>query len=194
MKRERDLYRWLVTGVMAASAMALCHAEARADMNGVLSFDAALVESLDDENLADSQGFGATMNIIGRRTPVRMSIGGFAALGRPDGDKNMRDIYDVHFDVGLNPETRKRKALVPFVSVGIDFLYVNTRAANDTGAGTSAAGMTMGMNARGGVFGFLGERWVYHASASYIGAVVPGTGEGLDGLVFQVGLGKTLFQ
>lgn len=183
-------YRIFAACAIAACAVFAGASEARADVNGVLSFDAALVESLDDDNLADSQGFGATMNIIGRRTPMRMSIGGFAALGRPDGDKNMRDIYDIHFDLGLNPETKKRRPVVPFVSVGVDFLYVNTRAAD----GASAAGMTMGMNARGGLFGFLGKRWVYHASLAYIGAVVPGTGEGLDGLVMQIGLGKTLFQ
>jgi hypothetical protein len=189
------LYRIFAACLIAAGAVAAWSSDACADVNGVLSFEAARVESLDDDNLADSQGLGATMHVVGRRTPMRMSIGGFAALGQPDGNKDMRDIYDIHFDLGLNPETRNRWPLVPFVSVGVDFLYVNTRMGDGTPAGsTSAAGMTMGMNARGGFFGFLGERWVYHASVAYIGAVVPGTGEGLDGLVVQLGLGKTLFQ
>ncbi len=30
----------------------------------------------------------------------------------------------------------------------------------------------------------------YHASVEYLGAVVPGTGEGLDGVILQLGLGK----
>ena len=163
--------------------------DAQADPHGVLSFDGTYISSTDPDNMTDSRGFGAAMRIVGKREPYNIEVGGFAALGQSDGQRLMRDVYDIHLNVGLNRPSRKRRLLIPFVSVGIDFLYVATRSPE----GQSAAGMTMGMNARGGLFGFLAKDWMYTANVSYIGAVVPGTGAGLDGVVFQVGIGKRLF-
>lgn len=162
---------------------------AAAGVEGVLTFDGAFVATPDAERFTDARGAGMTMRVFGKREPFNLQVGAFAALGRPASDRLMRDIYDVHLSMGLNPPTKKSRLLVPFASLGVDFLYVSTRAPD----GNRAAGMTMGLDLRGGVFGHITEDWMYTATAAYIGAVVPGTGEGLDGLVFQVGIGKRLF-
>ncbi len=171
-------------GLVAAMA-----GRAAAGADGVLTFDGAFVLSPDGDRLSDSRGFGAHFHAVDRRDPFLLSIGGVAAIGEADGDKAMRDIYDIHFNFGFKMGSRKHKLLLPFASLGVDFLYVGTRQTD----GSRAAGMTMGLNVRGGFMGYLGDNWMYHAGASYIGAIVPGTGEGLDGLVFQVGVGKKLF-
>jgi hypothetical protein len=36
----------------------------------------------------------------------------------------------------------------------------------------------------------LTESWIFRASGSYLGAIVPGTGDDLGGLVLQAGIGK----
>lgn len=169
--------------------LVLFAAEAYAEPDGVITFDGLYVVSTADELLNDSRGMGASMRVLGGDEPFNLELGGFAALGVADGLRAMRDIYDVHVNLGLSAPTKKRRLVVPFVSVGIDFLYVSTRAPD----GASAAGMTMGMNAKGGVFGHITRNWIYTANVSYIGAVVPGTGAGLDGLIVQVGIGKRLF-
>lgn len=175
--------------LFATSLLVVTTTDARADVDGVLTFDGIHVASTNGELLNDSRGMGVAMRVLGKREPFNMEVGAFGAIGLSDGQRAMRDIYDVHVNFGLNPPTKKRRFMVPFVSVGINFLYLSTR----TPDGTSASGMTMGMNAKGGIFGHITDDWIYTANVSYIGAVVPGTGEGLDGMVFQVGLGKRIF-
>ena len=177
-------------GLLAAASIALLAPnEALAGSDGFITFDAVHVASTNNAQLNDSSGLGATMRVLGGREPFNLDIGAFAAIGRSDGQRAMRDVYDIHVNFGLNPPSKKRRLVVPFVSLGLDFLYVSTRAPE----GPSASGMTMGMNARGGIFGSLSKEWMYIANVSYIGAVVPGTGQGLDGLIFQIGVGKQLF-
>lgn len=187
---QHHLSRGTLVGALAA--LALCYlpaTDAHAGADGVLTFDGIHVASTNDELLSDSRGLGASMRVFGTREPFNLELGAFAAIGKGGGERAMRDIYDVHVNFGLNPPTKKRRLIVPFVSVGLDFLYVSTR----TPDGASASGMTMGMNAKGGIFGYITDDWIYTANVSYIGAVVPGTGEGLDGVIFQVGFGKRLF-
>lgn len=180
----------LLALLAAISLPVVSGADAHADdVDGVITFDGLYVASTNSELLNDSRGMGASMRVLGAGEPFNMEIGAFAAIGMADGQRAMRDVYDIHLNMGLNAPTKKRRIAVPFVSIGLDFLYVNTRAPD----GTSAAGMTMGMNAKGGLFGYITKNWIYTANVSYIGAVVPGTGAGLDGLIFQVGLGKRLF-
>lgn len=177
----------------AACAIALClcvfAGDARADVDGVLTFDGISVISTDPDRLTDARGMGASMRVFGTSEPFNITMGGFAAIGTKDDTRQMRDVYNIDINLGLNPPTKKRRIAVPYVSVGVNFLYVATRSPE----GTSAAGMTMGMNAQGGLFGYLTKEWIYSAGVKYIGAVVPGTGEGLDGVIFHVGVGKKLF-
>ncbi len=181
--------RLLSTMLAALLASIIGLGDTHADVDGVITFDAVSVVSTDPDHLSDSRGLGAAMRVLGSREPFNMTVGAFAAIGKPDANRRMRDIYDISLNIGLNPPAKKRRLAIPFVSVGLDFLNVSTRE-ND---GSNAAGMTMGMNARGGVFGHLGKSWMYSASVTYIGAVVPGTGEGLDGVTLHVGIGKKLF-
>ncbi len=174
----------------ASAAMAGYFApSARADV-GVVTVNAVKVTSTDSERMSDGRGLGAEMAVVCGCDHMFFVFGGFASIGeRENSDvgpsKLSRDIYDVHLNMGFTPAT-KRKRLSPFISIGVDFLYTNTHLLDDS----SAAGVTMGMNARGGVFGSIGKDWFYHASVEYLGAVVPGTGEGLDGVIVQLGLGK----
>ena len=69
-------------------------------------------------------------------------------------------------------------------ALGLDVLSITTRTKTETMRGT-----TLGISAQAGFMGRIGDRLMYRASATYIGAIVPGTGDALDGLVFQVGLG-----
>ena len=57
--------------------------------------------------------------------------------------------------------------------------------------GETLRGTTLGVNAHAGLMGKVTGQWVYRASATYLGAIVPGTGDDLGGLVLQFGLGRT---
>ena len=80
--------------------------------------------------------------------------------------------------------TKGLRALL--VELELDVLYMTTRVPD----GDSARGTTLGLNAQAGFMGFLGKTWVYRVSGSYLGAIVPGTGDDLGGLVLQAGIGK----
>jgi len=38
--------------------------------------------------------------------------------------------------------------------------------------------------------GYLTDRWIYRVNGAYLGAIVPGTGDDLGGLVLQAGISK----
>ena len=108
------------------------------------------------------------------------SIGAFAAMGAAGTDQR-RDVLDVHMQIGLKAE---RKTLAPYASVGLDVLQITTHRMDTTLRGT-----TLGLSAQVGVLGTAGDKLMYRASAGYLGAIVPGTGEDLGGWMLQIGVG-----
>jgi hypothetical protein len=161
--------------------------DARADEDVGMVIDATMIKPLgEDGQVTNSSGFGGELRMLPHRDCFTMSIGGFFGLGLQEEGRTARDIYDFHFNAGLKSERSRGKHLIPFVSVGLNVLFMTTHEP----AGGEYRGTTLGLNARAGLMGYLSERWVYRASASYLGAIVPGTGDDLGGLVLQVGVGK----
>jgi len=177
---------------LALAATALAAAPARAGgEQGYLMIDSTLVKPLGERGrVSNSMGYGGEVRMLDNRDMLTVSLGGFVALGQREDGKNLRDIYDLHLNVGFKPEGTKRSLLIPFLSIGINVLGMETRDEKGT---NPLRGTTMGMNARAGIMGHLGDEWLYRVSASYLGAIVPGTGDDLGGLVLQVGVGKAIF-
>jgi hypothetical protein len=140
----------------------------------------------DKGRISDSYGWGAEVRVV-PDDPITMSFGGYAALGRHDGGKDMRDVYTFGYDVAWQPG-KHDTVLRPFLGVGLDVLWVNSRFADGS---APLRGTTLGVHARAGAIHSLSRRWLLQVSASYLGAIVPGTGDDLGGLVLQAGLGKT---
>ncbi len=134
--------------------------------------------------VADSYGWGGEVRIVPDE-PMTMSFGGYAVVGQPDGGKQMRDVYSFVWDIGWQPGGLK--PFRPFLGVGLDVLWVTSRV---PGA-DDLRGTTLGLHARTGVIHAISKRWLVQVSASYLGAIVPGTGDDLGGLVLQAGIGKT---
>ena len=178
-------------GAIVVAAGALSAAPARADEQGFVMIDSTLVKPLGERGgVSNSLGYGGEFRVLDNRDMLTMSLGGFVALGQREDGQSLRDIYDFHVNVGIKPEHTRRSALIPFVTIGIDVLGMETR---DAKGRDPLRGTTLGVNARAGLMGHLGRKWLYRASASYLGAIVPGTGDDLGGLVLQVGLGRAIF-
>lgn len=170
----------ILTGVLSSPAFA-------GGDEVALVVDGTLIEPLaEDGRVSTSLGHGAEIRFMPNREPVTVSIGGYYALGQLDGDKTMRDIYDFHFDVGFKKERSRDKILIPYISVGLDILHMTTRIPDDA----THRGITVGLNAQAGFLGHISKNWVYRVSGTYLGAIVPGTGDDLGGLVLQAGIGK----
>lgn len=174
---------------LAATALAAAPARAGGE-KGFVVIDSTLVKPLgEDGRVSNSHGYGGEFRMIDDREMLTMSIGGFVALGQNEDGKTLRDIYDFHFNVGLKPERTKKSLLIPYLSLGLNVLGMETR---DEKGSNPLRGTTMGLNARAGFMGHIGGDWLYRVSASYLGAIVPGTGDDLGGLVLQVGVGKVI--
>ncbi len=173
--------------LLATAAVALLAHEARADDGVGMMVDATLIKPLgEDGTVTNSQGAGAEIRMLPRREPMTLSIGGYYALGQPSVAQTARDIYDFHFNVGFKPERSKGSKLIPFLSIGLDVLFMNTHQPD----GAHYRGTTLGINAAAGFMGFLSDRWIYRVNGAYLGAIVPGTGDDLGGLVLQAGIGR----
>lgn len=173
--------------LLATAAVAMLAGEARADDGFAMMVDATMIKPLgEDGTVTNSQGAGAEIRMLPKREPMTMSIGGYYALGQPSMPKTERDLYDFHVNVGFKPEHSKRSKLIPFLSIGLDVLFMNTRLPD----GASYRGTTLGINAAAGLMGYLTDRWIYRVNGAYLGAIVPGTGDDLGGLVLQAGIGK----
>jgi hypothetical protein len=184
------------TIVLAHAALftaALVH-EAHADEAAALIIDATVIQPLGEEGrVSESDGLGGELRFMPDDECLTMSIGGYGAIGQPNGDKTMRDIYDFHFNVGLKRERTREAHLIPYATLGLDVLYMATHEPDGEGAAMrTLRGTTLGVNAQLGFLGHIGSGFVYRASASYLGAVVPGTGDDLGGLVLQIGIGKLM--
>lgn len=157
---------------------------------GFLEFDGTLIKPTgEDGTVSDSIGYGAELRMLDNREVLTLGIGGFYGIGQEDGGKTMRDVYDFHFNIGIKPEGTRDSMLIPFMEIGLNVLAVTTREPK----GDIVGGTTLGLNARAGFMGHIGDKWLYRASASYLGAIVPGTGDDLGGVVLQVGVGRILF-
>lgn len=158
-------------------APSLAHAD---DEETALVLDATLLAPRAGIH-AGATGMGAELRFFPDDECMTGSIGGFAVVGQP-GTDTRQDVLDVHFQIGMKPENAKR--LVPYASLGIDVLHVTTHTMGETFRGT-----TLGVSGQAGLLGRLGDKWMYRASAGYLGAIVPGTGDDLGGLVLQLGIG-----
>lgn len=159
--------------------------DARADDAAAIVVDTTLLQSpADRDTIADSAGAGVELRFLPDDEMMTGSIGGFAAIGQRDGGKTRRDVYDFHFSIGMKPEDTEGKVAIPFAALGLNVLSITTRTKTETMRGT-----TLGISAQAGVMGHIGDRLVYRASATYLGAIVPGSGDALGGLALQVGLG-----
>jgi len=158
---------------------------------GFLVVDSTMLKPIgEDGEVSNSLGYGAELRMMDTREVLTMSIGGYYALGQLDGEKTMRDVYDFHVNIGVKPEHTSGDMLIPYLTIGLDVLAMTTRIPK----GDEYKGTTLGLNASGGVMGHLGDTWLYRASVSYLGAVVPGTGDDLGGVVLQVGFGRAIFE
>ncbi len=158
----------------------------------VIEIDGALVSPLMKKGtVSDSVGNGAEMRVLFNGDPMTLMVGGFYAIGRPDGDKGQRDVYDFHFDFGYEAKRARGAAFLPFLAVGLDVLNMTSRPAA-TMTGPTFRGTTIGFNARLGVQGFFAKSWFYTVNATWLGAIVPGTGDDFGSVVLQAGIGIEL--
>jgi len=170
---------------------ALLATEARAGgEQGFLVIDSTLVKPLGENGrVSNSLGYGGEFRMLDNREVLTLSVGGFVALGQHEDGKTLRDIYDFHFNVAFKPERTRHSMFIPFLGVGLNVLGMETREDK----GDPLRGTTLGLNARAGFLGHIGDDWLWRVSASYLGAIVPGTGDDLGGLVLQVGFGRAIF-
>jgi hypothetical protein len=126
-------------------------------------------------------GIGAELRFLEGHDVMTGSIGGFATVGS-EGGPSRQDLLDVHFQIGIKPEHAAH--LAPYLGVGLDVLHVTTHTMD-----ADYRGSTLGVSAQGGVIGMLGDKFMFRATAGYLGAIVPGTGDDLGAWVLQVGVG-----
>src|SRR5688572_23626267 len=161
---------------MRASAIALLlvilGSTAHADEGASLVVQGTMLAPIGEKGrVSDSYGWGAEIRVV-PDDPITMSFGGYAVIGRPDGGKEMRDVYSFAYDVAWQPG--RSSSLRPFLGCGLDILWVNTRFPDSDDA---LRGTTLGLHARAGVIHPLSKRWHMQVTASYLGAIVPGTGD-----------------
>lgn len=157
---------------------------AHADQDEVaLVVDATMLYPKD--GYAESTGAGAEIRFLVDREPFTMSLGGFAAVGQQARNERGRDVLDVHFQAA--GKLGGWRSIAPYAGLGLDLLHVTTHV-----PGAELRGTTLGVSAMGGFVGAIGDRLVWRATAGYLGAIVPGTGDDLGGLVLQLGIGARL--
>lgn len=130
---------------------------------------------------AGATGLGVELRFVPDDECMTGSIGGFAAIG-DEGAPMRRDVLDVHFQVGFKPERDGK--IAPYIGLGLDVLHVTTHEMD-----RSMRGTTLGISAQAGVLGPIGDTLIYRATVAYMGAIVPGTGDDLGGVMLQLGLG-----
>ena len=151
-----------------------------ADDEGAILVDATQILPRSGRH-AGGTGIGAEMRFFEGHDVMTGSIGGFATIGA-EGGPSRQDLLDVHFQVGMKPEHAAHFA--PYLGLGLDVLHVTTHTMDHDYRGT-----TLGISAQGGVIGMLGDKAMFRATAGYLGAIVPGTGDDLGAWVLQVGIG-----
>jgi hypothetical protein len=99
-----------------------------------------------------------------------------------------RDVMDVDFNVGVL--FCECESIAPYLGVGLDILHITTHEPT-----RSVRGSTIGLSGHAGLMGRLGDDddgWIWRASAQYLGAIVPGTGEDLGGVTLSIAIGKRI--
>lgn len=170
----RLLLSTVVTALLVVPAPALA-----GDDSAAIIFDATKIMPRGGVH-AGATGMGVELRFIPDSECMTGSIGGFAAFG-DEGTPMRRDVLDVHFQVGFKPE---REGIAPYLGIGLDVLHVTTHEMD-----RSLRGTTLGLSAQAGVLGPIGDTLVYRATVGYMGAIVPGTGDDLGGVVLQLGVG-----
>jgi hypothetical protein len=166
--------------LIVTTAALLAPTPAFADDEGGIIIDATHIVAREGVH-AGGSGIGAELRFFDGHECFTGSIGGFATVGA-EGGPSRQDILDVHFQAGVKPERAER--IAPYLSLGLDVLHVTTHR-----AGMDMRGTTVGVSAQGGVMGKIGDRGVFRATAGYLGAIVPGTGDDLGAWVLQLGVG-----
>ncbi len=145
-------------------------------------------------DVGESYGGGAEARMID--DVLTVGFGASALVGRTPAARR-RDVMDVYLNVGVRLCERCR-ALAPYTALGLDVLHVTT-----SDPARSVRGSTLGLSGHVGLMGRLGGdgdgdrgrgAWMWRASASYLGAIVPGTGEDLGGVTLSVAIGKHVFR
>jgi hypothetical protein len=170
--------------LLLASLLLAAGGTARADQTGLL-VDGTLVKPVGaDGRVAQSSGAGGEIVMLPTSSWI-IQIGGYGVFGRPATGIEARDIFDLHLIAGMTPASRSA-LLAPYAGVGLDVLSITTR---DHDKGKTARGTTLGVSAQAGLLARFADRGLLKASATYLGAIVPGTGDDLGGLVLQLAVG-----
>jgi hypothetical protein len=175
--RIRHLSTLLVTAVLVTPSPAFA-----GDEGGII-IDATHILPREGVH-AGATGIGAEVRFLDTGECITGSIGGFATVGA-EGGPVRQDVLDVHFQVGMKPERMERFA--PYLGVGLDVLHVTTHEME-----RSMRGTTLGISGQAGVIGKVGDSMMFRATAGYLGAIVPGTGDDLGAWVLQLGIGLVL--
>ena len=172
------------TIVAAVVILAAGSGTALADPTGLL-VNGTLVKPIGGEGrVSQSSGAGGDILLLPTSSWL-VQIGGYGVFGQPATGVEARDIFDLHILVGMTPAPRSA-TVAPYASVGFDVLSSTTR---EHDKGETARGTTLGVSAQAGVLGRFADRGLVKASATYLGAIVPGTGDDLGGLVLQLAAG-----
>ena len=116
---------------------------------------------------------------------LTIGFGARAVVGRVPAERR-RDIMDVDFNVGVL--FCECESISPYLGVGLDILHITTHEPT-----RSVRGSTLGLSGHAGLMGRLGDDdWIWRASAQYLGAIVPGTGEDLGGITLSIAVGKRI--
>ncbi len=170
--------------LLALIILAAGRGTAIADPTGLL-VNGTLVKPIGGEGrVAQSSGAGGEILLLPTSNWL-VQIGGYGVFGRPATGVEARDIFDTHLQIGMTPAERT-SSVAPYACLGIDILSITTR---DHDKGETQRGTTLGVSAQAGVLGRLGDRGLVKASGTYLGAIVPGTGDDLGGLVLQLAAG-----
>jgi hypothetical protein len=168
---------FLVTVILLAAGSGA----AFADPTGLL-VNGTLMKPIGGEGrVSQSSGAGGEILMMPSSSWL-VQIGGYGVFGQAAPGVEARDVFDLHLQLGMTPAGRMAP-LAPYACVGIDILSITTR---EHEKGQTARGTTLGVSAQVGVLGRVGDRGLIKASGSYLGAIVPGTGDDLGGLVLQL--------
>lgn len=168
--------------LLAIAIVAAGSGAALADPTGLL-VNGTLVKPIGGEGrVSEASGAGGEILLLPTSSWL-VQIGGFGALGGPPAAGGVaRDLFDLHLQVGMTT-ARRDAALAPYACLGLDVLSITTRA---EATGESARGTTLGVSAQLGLLGRFAGRGLVKVSGTYLGAIVPGTGDDLGGLVLQL--------
>lgn len=134
--------------------------------------------------IAEAAGGGAELRLHDDHLTV--GLGATALVGRAPATRR-RDLMDVRADIGLRL-CERCEHVTPYVGIGLDVLHVTTHEGT-----RSFRGSTLGLSGHVGLLGEMDDgKWTWRMGVSYLGAIVPGSGEDLGGVTLSVGFGKQI--